>query len=56
MAKYTVHFSGYYGYNVDVEANDEFEAEAKAEKIFDNVSANEFDFEPSPTDVWEARS
>lgn len=51
--KYNVHYSGYYGYTITVEASSREEAEAKADKAFENVSANEFDFEPSPTDVWE---
>lgn len=53
MKKYTVHFSGYYGYNVDVDANNEEEALEKASDIFDEVDPNEFVFECSQPDVME---
>ena len=54
MKKYTVHFSGYYGYDVNVEAENEEDAIAKAEPIFeetDDISG--FTFEPESTDVFE---
>ena len=53
MKTYKVHYSGYYGYTIEVNANSPEEAEAKADKAFENVSANEFAFEPEPTDIWE---
>ena len=33
--RYTVHYSGYYGYDVDVEASDENEAKQIADVIFE---------------------
>ena len=51
--KYTVHYSGYYGYDVNVEANDEEEARRLADEIFDNTDANKFLFEAEEVDVTE---
>lgn len=55
--KYRVHFMGYYGYDIDVEADNEDEAKEKADKIFCDLSDEEFCrdvyFESNGTDVWE---
>ena len=51
--KYNVHFSGYYAYNIEVEAKSEEEARDKAEKIFWDVPLEDMTFEPSPEDIWE---
>lgn len=51
--KYNVHFMGYYGYDVEVEANSEDEAEDKATAIFEETNANEFFFESNGVDIWE---
>ena len=40
--KYNVHFMGYYGYDIKVEANSKDEAHAKADGIFCNLSNEEF--------------
>lgn len=55
MAKYTVHFSGYYGYTVDVEAENKEEALAKAEAVYVDVDPREFAFEEEQPDIWEER-
>jgi ribosome maturation factor RimP len=55
MKKYSVHFSGYYAYDVDVEAENEEEAQEKAESIIENVEPNDFYFENGQTDVWETK-
>ena len=51
--KYSVHFSGYYGYDVDVEAKDKEHAEELAQSIFENVNPNKFYFESGTTEVFE---
>ena len=51
--KYNVHYSGYYAYNIKVEAENEEEASIKAAEIFENTSASEFTFEATQEDVWE---
>lgn len=51
--KYTVHFSGYYGYDVDVEAKDKEQAEELAESIFEEVDPSKFYFENGITEVFE---
>ena len=53
--KYTVHFSGYYGYDVDVEAKDKEQAEILAQSIFENVEPNKFYFENGITEVFERK-
>ena len=53
MPKYNVHYSGYYAYDIEVEADDMVDALEKADLIFDDTDPNEFVFEPSPTDMWE---
>ena len=53
MNKYTVHFAGYYGYDVKVEANSEEEAKEKARPIFEEANANDFWFEDNGADVFE---
>ena len=53
--KYNVHYSGYYAYNIEVEAENEEEASLKAAEIFENVSANEFTFEATQEEVWEVK-
>ena len=55
MAKYIVHFMGYYGYDVAVEADNEDEAKEKAQPIFDDADANDFFFESNGTDIWEEK-
>lgn len=40
--KYNVHFMGYYGYDVEVEANSRDEAHTKADEIFCDLSNEEF--------------
>jgi len=52
MKKYNVHYTGYYGYDVIVEA----ESEEKAKEIAEMYEANEKDYyyEPNGVDVWEA--
>lgn len=55
MAKYTVHFSGYWGYDIDVKAKNKEEAIKKAEEIFEDVSVKKYYYESGETDVWEAR-
>ena len=54
MKEYVVHFMGYYGYDVKVKAESEEEARAKAEPIFEDVSANDYTFVPDGVDIWEA--
>ena len=51
--KYSVHFSGYYGYDVDVEAKDKVQAEELAQSIFEEVEPNKFYFENGITEVFE---
>ena len=51
--KYSVHFMGYFGYTVEVEANSEEEAERLATPIFEETDAREFDLTPNGTDVWK---
>lgn len=55
--KYNVHFMGYYGYDIKVEADSEDEAKEKAEVIFENLPNDEFcnnaTFESNGTDIWE---
>lgn len=57
MKNYTVHFMGYYGYDVEVEAEDVNEARLKADEVFDNLSNEEFCngaiFESNGYDIWE---
>lgn len=53
MAKYNVHFTGFYGYDVEVEAENEEQAERLADAIFDEVDPNEFFFEAEHPDIWE---
>lgn len=55
MAKYTVHFMGYYGYDVTVEAGNEEEAKEKARPIFEDADPSDFFFESNGTDVWEEK-
>lgn len=55
MKTYNVHFSGYYGYDIKVEAEDEDEAIDKAAEIFEEVPASEFDFEATQEEVWEVK-
>lgn len=52
MKKYIVHYSGYYGYDVEVVAENEAEAEIEADAIFDEVDPSDFWFEPSPVDIY----
>ena len=40
--KYNVHFMGYYGYDIEVEANNKNEAHEKADALFCNLSNEEF--------------
>ena len=53
MKKWNVHYMGYYGYDVVVEAENEEEAKRKAEPIFGNTSADKYTFIPDGVDVWE---
>ena len=57
MTSYTVHYMGYYGYDVKVEAEDVNEARLKADEVFDNLSNKEFCvgayFEHHTPDIWE---
>lgn len=53
MKKYTVHFMGFYGYDVEVEAETEDEARELAEPIFEEADVRDFFFESNGTDVWE---
>ena len=53
MKKYNVHFCGYYGYDVEVEAENEEQAEVLADKIFEDADPNEFIFEAARPDIWE---
>lgn len=53
MAKYRVHFIGYYGYDVEIEANNEEEARELATPIFENADANDFYFENDGADIFE---
>ena len=53
MPKYNVHFSGYYAYNIEVEAKDEDEASWKAAELFEDVDPNEFVYEPTQEEIWE---
>ena len=53
MKKYEVHFEGFYGYDIEVEAENEEVARNKAEILFDEADANEFMFIPNGVDVME---
>ncbi len=53
MKKYRVHFSGYWKYDVDIEAENENAASRKAFDIFENTPTDEFWFEDAHKDVWE---
>ena len=57
MKSYTVHYMGYYGYDVTVEAEDVNEARVKADGVFENLSNKEFCdgayFENHTPDIWE---
>lgn len=53
IKKYTVHFMGYYGYDIEVEAESEEEAIIKATPIFDEADVRNFNFVSNGTDVWE---
>ena len=55
MSKYNVHFSGYYAYNIEVEAKNEDEAIDKAAMLFEDVDPNEFMYESTQEDVWEIK-
>lgn len=51
MKKYNVHFTGWYCYDVVVEAEDEDEAEAIAASY--EPSESDICYEPGNADVWE---
>lgn len=55
MAKklYRVHFMGYYGYDVDVLAEDEDEAKEIAEPISWDAKLEDYYYESNGSDVWE---
>lgn len=53
MNKYKVHFSGYYGYDITVNAEDENQAIHRATNAFDDEDANNFWFENENIDVIE---
>ena len=53
--KYNVHYSGYYAYNIEVDAENEDEASKKAAEIFDTVPADEFTFESTQEEIWEVK-
>ena len=54
IMRYTVHYSGYYGYDVDVEASDENEAKQIADAIFDEEEdMSTFTFIPDFVEVME---
>ena len=53
MKSYTVHYMGYYSYDVTVMAENEEDARAKANPLFEDANTNDFHFEPNGTDVWE---
>ena len=55
MKTYNVHFSGYYGYDIKVEAESEEEAIDKATELFEEVPASELNFEAAQEDVWEIK-
>ena len=51
MAKWNVHYSGYYAYDVEVEANTEDEAIEKADG-YEPID-EEYKYEPDRTEAWE---
>lgn len=53
--RYTVHYSGYYGFDIEVEAKGKEEAEEKADRIFDDVEPEDYIYDPAPTDVIEKK-
>ena len=53
MNMYTVHFSGYYGYDVEVEAENEEQAKIVATPIFEDADSEDFIFIPDAIDVME---
>ena len=54
MKKYNVHFTGYYGYDVVVEAENEDEAKEIAEEYEHDEDDYYYQSNRGGTDVWEA--
>ena len=53
LGKYTVHFEGFYGYDIQVIADTETDARLMAQDIFEETDANEFLFTNNGVEVFE---